>query len=295
MSSPQQPTYIIPQPTGPNWKTPVLVGALVLLGASNIYQYVQLDHVRTETAGDVKKMADTLNAQVEQMRIDSSAEVKQSRQKELELQTRLADSRRAAENAVGQAKADAQRQVESLQAKVAAEEAVQQKAIADAKQSADTANTQVAAVSTDVGTVKTDLGNTKSQLESTIANLKRAQGDLDSHSSLIATNAGELKALRELGERNYAEFTITKNKQFTKVADIMVELKKADPKKHKFTISITADDATVEKKDRNINEPIQFYTKKARQPYEIVVNDVRKDTIVGYLATPKVTKDRGGA
>lgn len=112
MSSPQQPTYIIPQPTGPNWKTPVLVGALVLLGASNIYQYVQLDHVRTETAGDVKKMADTLAAQVEQMRIDSSAEVKQSRLKEEELQARLADSRRAAENAVGQAKLDAQRQVE---------------------------------------------------------------------------------------------------------------------------------------------------------------------------------------
>ena len=295
MSSPQQPTYIIPPPSGPNWKTPVLVGALVLLGASNIYQYVQLDHVKTQTSGDVKKMADTLNAQVEQMRIESSAEVKQSRQKEAELQTRLADERRAAHDAVGQAKLDAQRQVESLQSKVNAEREIQQKAIADVKQSADTANTQVAAVTTDVGAVKTDLGNTKSQLDSTIANLKHAQGDLDSHSSLIATNSTELKALRELGERNYAEFTITKGKQFTRVADIMVELKRADPKRHKFTIAITADDATVDKKDRNINEPIQFYTKKARQPYEIVVNDVRKDTIVGYLATPKVTKDRGGA
>jgi phage shock protein A len=295
MSIPQQPTYIIPQPTGPNWKTPVLVGALVLLGASNIYQYVQLDHVRTETAGDVKKMTDTLNAQVEQMRIDSSMEVKQSRRKEDELQARLAEERRAAESAVGQAKLDAQRQVESLQEKVAQEEAVQQKAIADAKQSADTANSQVAAVSTDVGAVKSDLGNTKSQLETTIAGLKRAQGDLDSHSSLIATNSTELKALRELGERNYSEFTITKSKQFTRVADIMVELKKADPKHHRFTIAITADDATVDKKDRNINEPIQFYTKKARQPYEIVVNQVDKDKIVGYLATPKVTKDRGGA
>jgi phage shock protein A len=251
--------------------------------------------MHTETQGDLKKISDSVAAQVEQMRVDSSAEVKQSRQKEEELQAKLADSRRAAENAVGQAKLDAQRQVESLQTKVAAEEAVQQKAIADAKQSADTANTQVAAVSTDVGTVKTDLGNTKSQLETTIASLKRAQGDLDSHSSLIATNSTELKALRELGERNYAEFTINKNKQFTRVADIMVELKKADPKHHKFTIAITADDATVEKKDRNINEPIQFYTKKARQPYEIVVNDVKKDEIVGYLATPKVTKDRGGA
>ncbi len=295
MGSPQQPTYIIPQPSGPNWKTPVLVGALVLLAASNIYQYVQLSNLRTETAGQLKKVTDALTSQVDQMRVDSSEAVRQSREKEAELQTRLADERIAAQNAVGQAKLDAQRQVDSLQSKVAQEEEVQQKAISEAKQSADTANTQVAAVSSDVGNVKTDLGNTKSQLENTIANLKHAQGDLDSHASLIATNSTELKALRELGERNYAEFTITKGKQATRVADITVELKKADPKRHKFTIAITADDATVEKKDRNINEPIQFYTKKARQPYEIVVNEVRKDTIVGYLATPKVTKDRGGA
>ncbi len=295
MSSPQQPTYIIPQPTGPNWKTPVLVGALVLLGASNIYQYVQLDHVRTESSSNMKKMNDTLNATVERLRIDSNEEVQRSRHSVEALQSRLAEQRRSAEMAVGQAKIDAQRRVESLQAKVNQEQAAQQKAIADVKQTADTASTQLATVSTDVGTVKTDLGNTKSQLENTIANLKHAQGDLDSHSSLIATNSKELTALRELGERNYAEFTITKGKQFTRVADISLELKKADAKRHKFTIAITADDQTVEKKDRNINEPIQFYTKKARQPYEIVVNTVDKDKIVGYLATPKLTATRGGA
>jgi phage shock protein A len=294
MSSPQQPTYIIPQPTGPNWKTPALVGALILLAASNIYQYVQLDHTRTETASDVKRMNDTLNATVEKMQIDSNEQVQKSQRSLADLQARLAEQRRAAEQAVGQAKIDAQRRVDSLQDKVAQEQAAQQKAIADVKQSADTANTQVAAVTTDVGTVKTDLGNTKSQLENTIANLKHAQGDLDSHSSLIATNSKELSALRELGERNYAEFTITKDKKFTRVADIMVELKKADPKHNKFTIAITADDATVEKKDKNINEPIQFYTKKARQPYELVVNTVEKNKIVGYLATPKATRDRGG-
>jgi hypothetical protein len=72
-------------------------------------------------------------------------------------------------------------------------------------------------------------------------------------------------------------------------------LRKADPKHNKFTITITADDKTVEKKDRNINEPIQFYTAKAKQPDEIVVNQVRKDTIVGYLATPKVQATRGGS
>jgi predicted RNA-binding Zn ribbon-like protein len=132
-------------------------------------------------------------------------------------------------------------------------------------------------------------------LEDTIANLKRATGELDNHESLIATNGKELKALRELGERNYTEFTISKAKKATRVADVMVELRKADPKHNKFTIQITANDKTVEKKDRNINEPIQFYTGKAGQPDEIVVNEVRKDAIVGYLATPKVQTPRPGS
>jgi len=78
------------------------------------------------------------------------------------------------------------------------------------------------------------------------------------------------------------------------VADVSIELKKSDPKHNRFTIEITADDVTVEKKDRTVNEPIQFLTKKARQPYELVVNSVKKDAISGYLATPKVMTGRGG-
>jgi hypothetical protein len=295
MGSPQQPTYIIPPPSGPNWKTPLLIGALVLLAVSSIFQFMQLDKVRSETKADMVKLTQDVNSAIERMKVDSNEEVQSSRRSVEALQARLAEQRRQAEASVGQAKIDAQRRVELLQQKVAAEEAQQQQAISQVKATADTATTQLASVTTDVGTVKTDVATTKSQLEQTISTLKRATGELDSHSSLIATNATELKALRELGERNYSEFTVNKSKQFTRVADISIELKKADPKKNRFTIEITADDKTVEKKDRTVNEPIQFYTSKARQPYEIVVNSVSKDKIAGYLATPKVMTGRGGA
>ncbi len=295
MGSPQQPTYIIPPPSGPNWKTPLLIGALVLLGVSSIFQFVQLERIRTDTKADMTKLTSDMNGAIERMRIDSNEEVQRSRKSVDDLQSRLAEQRHAAEAAVGQAKIDAQKRVESLQARVAQEQAAQAAAISTVKQTADTATTQLASVSTDVGNVKTDVQSTKTQLEQTIANLKRATGELDSHASLIATNGKELQALRDLGERNYSEFTITKSKKATRVADIMVELKKADPKHNKFTIAITADDKTVEKKDRNLNEPIQFYTAKARQPDEIVVNQVAKDKIVGYLASPKVQTGRGGS
>jgi chromosome segregation ATPase len=287
-TTPQQPTYVIPGPAGPNWKTPLLIGALLLLLGSNIYLFVQLDRMRTDNRAQIANLNNQFTSAIEKMKLDSSEAVRQSTQRVQSLQSELARSRRAAEQAVGQAKIDAQRRVESLQAKVTEEQAAQQQAIAAVKQTADTTTTKLDSVNTDVQ-------NTKSQLEQTVANLKHATGELDSHSSLIATNAKELQALRELGERNYSEFTITKSKAPTRVSDVMVQLKKVDVKRNRFTITITADDKTVEKKDRTLNEPIQFYTAKARQPDEIVVNQVRKDTIVGYLATPKVQSGRAGS
>lgn len=294
-SAPQPPTYIIPSPAAANWKTPLLIGVLVLLAASNIFLYVQLEHARTDSRNDMAKLSQEMNNSLEKMRLDSSEAVQRSGRRVEALQTQLAASRRAAQQEVGQAKVDAQRRVASLQAKVAEEQAAQQLAITAVKQTADTATTQLASVSTDVGTVKTDVANTKSQLDQTISTLKRATGELDSHSSLIATNGKELQALRELGERNYLEFTILKAKTPTKLGGVMLELKKADQKRNRFTIAITVDDKTVEKKDRTLNEPIQFYTSKARQPDEIVVNQVSKDKIVGYLATPKVQATRTGS
>jgi chromosome segregation ATPase len=293
-NAPQQPTYIIPPPSTPNWRTPLLIGVMVLLAASNIYLFTQVERVKTDSKNEMAKLSADLNGAIEKMRIDSSADVQRSRRTIEGLQSALTEQRRAANRAVGQAKIDAQKRVEALQTQVATEEAQQQQAITAVKQTADTATTKLADVSTDVGTVKTDVQSTKSQLEQTIANLKRVTGDVDNHASLIATNGKELDALKMLGERNYSEFTITKSKQPTRVADISVQLKKVDVKRNKFTIAITVDDKLVEKKDRTINEPIQFYTAKARQPDEIVVNQVRKDTIVGYLAIPKVQTPRSG-
>jgi chromosome segregation ATPase len=290
----QQPTYIIPPPSSPNWRMPLLIGVMVLLAASNIYLFTQVERVKTDNKNEMAKLSADLTGAIEKMRIDSSAAVQHSRQTIDTLQSQLREQRRAAERAVGQAKVDAQKRVEMLQNQVATEQAQQQQAINAVKQTADTATTKLADVSTDVGTVKTDVQNTKSQLEQTVASLKRVTGDVDNHASLIATNAKELDALKTLGERNYSEFTITKSKQPTRVADISVQLKKVDVKRNKFTIAITVDDKLVEKKDRTINEPIQFYTSKARQPDEIVVNQVRKDTIVGYLAVPKVQTPRSG-
>ena len=68
-----------------------------------------------------------------------------------------------------------------------------------------------------------------------------------------------------------------------------LELKKADSKKSRFTLVILSDDKQYEKKDRNLNEPLQFYSGKEPQLFEIVVNTVggKNNQITGYLTTPK--------
>src|SRR5207247_3125390 len=129
---------------------------------------------------------------------------------------------------------------------------------------ASTANTKIADVATDVGGVKSNLSQTQAELQKTISDLKTARGDMGVQSGLIATNANELQALKRLGERNYIEFKLGKTKDRQRVGDVTLLLKKTDPKKNKYTVEVMADDKLTEKKDKNINEPIQFYTGKAR-------------------------------
>jgi len=292
MNPTQPPTYIIPPPASPNWKMPALVGVLLLLAGSNVYLYMQLEHVRTDTKNDMAKLGTDLGQSITQLRLDNNAQLQASRRNTEDLQQKLDRQRLIAQREVGAAKDDAEKKVQDLEQRVAAEQNKQAQLIGQVKQTAETTSSKLTDVSTDVGTVKTDLSNTKSELETTISNLKRVNGDLDSHASLIATNGKELAALRALGERNYVEFTLPKAKHAQRVGDISLLLKKVDLKKNRFTVEVTADDQVTEKKDRTLNEPIQFYTSKAKQPYEIVVNKVSKDTIVGYLATPKVQNGR---
>ncbi len=148
-------------------------------------------------------------------------------------------------------------------------------------------STQVSDVRTDVGGVKTDVAKAKSDLANAVNQLTSMQGDVSGHTSLIARNRDELEILKHKGDRNFYEFSLNKGDR-KPVSTVSVELKKADHKKSRFTLVIYSDDLKVEKKDRNINEPLQFYTGRERLLYEIVVNSIsEKNQVAGYISTPK--------
>ncbi len=147
-----------------------------------------------------------------------------------------------------------------------------------------TSDTKIGAVSSEVASTKSALEAARKDLES---RLERTVGDLGVQSGLIARNHEELEELKRLGERNIFEFDLRKSKQFQRIGPIQLRLNKADLKKYKYTMTVHADDKNIEKKDKTVNEPVQFYVRGARAPYEIVVFDVQKDRAVGYLTTPK--------
>jgi len=155
------------------------------------------------------------------------------------------------------------------------------------KQQISAVSGEVAGVKTEVGGVKTDVASARSDLEATKAKLERAIGDLGVQSGLIARTRGDLDTLKHSGDRNYFEFTLVKNKEFTPVSTVSLQLKKADRKHGRFTLNVRSDDRVIEKKNRNVDEPIQFYTGREHYLYEIVVWTVEKNKISGYLSTPK--------
>ncbi len=146
---------------------------------------------------------------------------------------------------------------------------------------------QVGALTEDVSAAKTQLESTRKLVDDTRSDLGMARSQFG---TLIARNHDDIEQLRKMGERDYFEFTLPRNKQET-VAGVGLVLKKANVKRHRFNVNLLADDMVIEKKDRTVNEPIFFATGNSKQFYELVVNQVQPDQIKGYISTPKGTHE----
>jgi chromosome segregation ATPase len=303
----------MPDETGASPRLNVLgliaVGGLVILTIAHFRALNTLHDVQAKLAAiqaDQAKVRDALNAEVAgemaKMR-EAAAADEAARQKALEsMRTEVAKAQRQVHGVASRVKQDALKSVADLATRVSANEQQLQQSqqsaaqiateVSGVKQAQSSTQSNVAAVTTDVREVRADVANTRTQLDRTVADLRRVTGDMGVLSGLIATNQKEIDALRQLGDRNYTQFTLKKGKEPVQVAGVSVLLKKADPGRNRYTVELRADDAKIEKRDRTSNEPVQFYVGRNRQPHELVVNQVQKDQVVGYIATPKVVAAR---
>jgi multidrug efflux pump subunit AcrA (membrane-fusion protein) len=246
----------------------ILLFVAIIFVAATVYGYVT-------TQQHVDKITKDLS--------DSQAQVAELKNR---MQTAEASEETLAHQ-LGITKKDLAQRAAQLQAEQRSAEARLEQAQKASQEQIGQVSGEVAGVKTDVGGVKTDVASTKADLDATKAKLQSAVGDLGVQSGLIANTREDLEALKHKGDRNYYEFTLMKGAKPQPVATVSLRLRKTDPKRGKFTLDVTSDDKTIEKKDRNIAEPIQFYSGRNHLLFELVVWTVEKNKATGYLSTPK--------
>jgi hypothetical protein len=286
----------------PDFRIAIVVGVTLafMLAIGNLYW--QMEHMRTDMAtlrqaiiSEVTKIADTATRAANDSRRAPAAAAQPSRQVldslKQELTDELTSTKRQATAAALRAKSEAFNHADKLAVQIGEERQNQHKEVVgelgQIKKTEATTSAKIDDVSNDIVNIKNEVASNRYELQQTVGELKRVVGDLGVQSGYIATNGKELQALKLLGERNYFDFHIERTGKPQRVGDVSIILRKTDPKHNKYTLEVLAGDKKTEKREKGINEPVQFYMSKARLPFEIVVNEVQKDYIIGYMSTPK--------
>ncbi|MGA2717197.1 MAG: hypothetical protein ABSG41_29305 [Bryobacteraceae bacterium] len=155
---------------------------------------------------------------------------------------------------------------------------------------ADETSMRLNGISSEVGGVKDTLESIRADATQNIADLDQTRGDLSVLKNGIARNSKQIQMLRKQNDKSIFEFSLTKSDGLQRVGDIQMKLTRANEKHNTFTVEILADDRLIEKRDKTINEPVEFFVaSKSSQPYDLVVNGVGKNSVRGYLAKPNET------
>jgi chromosome segregation ATPase len=267
MSEGDQPNIYHPEPQSNIGKWILIALAIAYVGASAFFIYdlhSKLGKVTQDQSASQKQIGD-LTKRIQSAEADSETLAHQLGMTKKELASRAGEL---------------QHQQQVAAARLAAQ-------VEEEKKDVNAVAGEVGSVKTDVGGVKADVAVTKASLETTMAQLQHTIGDLGVQSGLIANTRGDLEALKHKGDRQYYEFSLLKGAKPQAFSTVALQLKKTDPKRGKYTLNVTADDKTIEKKDRNQSEPVQFYTGRDHMLYELVAWSVDKNKITGYLSTPK--------
>lgn len=132
------------------------------------------------------------------------------------------------------------------------------------------------------------LDSTRDELNGSLASTK------DELNGSIGRTHDDVVALQKRGERNYYEFQLSKSKEFKRIGPLSVSLRKVNTKRKSYDLALFVDDNQMQKKSINLFEPIWINLDDRPQPVQLVVNQIGKDQIQGYISEPKYRKSELG-
>src|SRR5262249_3372824 len=150
--------------------------------------------------------------------------------------------------------------------------------------------------------VESQLANHQSQLADQRERIAQTQEDVrrtgdqldgrinstrDELSRSITTTRDDVVLLQKRGEPSIYNFDLAKSKQFQRVVPLSLSLRKADTKHRSYDLSIMVDDKPVEKQHVNLSEPVWISLADLPQPIELIVNQIDKNRVRGYISAPR--------
>jgi peptidoglycan hydrolase CwlO-like protein len=257
----------------PRWIIAIIIVLAFVITALGFTQYrmnQELAAFRQETSSNLQTLAETntnLESEVTDLQGDMQATTEKLGLTEKQLGQARATARRLRE--------EQQKATEQLNAQLAEQQS------------------QLAEVSGEVTEVQNEVAQTQGTLSETRSRLEGVVGDLGVQSGLIARNREELEELRRRGERDYFEFDLARSREYNRVGAVSVRVNKVDVKRNKYTVTLLVNDKVIEKKEKTLLEPVQFYLPDSRHLLELVVFEMQKNRIGGYLSAPKELAMRG--
>jgi hypothetical protein len=125
--------------------------------------------------------------------------------------------------------------------------------------------------------------------EATADRLGIVVGELDSQRDAIQHERTRLDELAgRLAQNNQNQpFTLEKGSERQPVGPVYLRLQSTDPRNQRYSVRLWVDDQTVELKDRALHEAIQFNASGGKLSFELIVSQIGKDSVVGWLVLPE--------
>lgn len=130
---------------------------------------------------------------------------------------------------------------------------------------------------------------TSNRLADVAGELASQQKDLGAQRGQIIQNQAELNRFLTQTEHTPLTFELTRGSSPQQVGPVRLALRSSSQKSQRYTICVYIQASCIETKDRVLFEVVQLAVSRDTAPLELIVTNVLKNGVAGYLEVPKAT------
>jgi hypothetical protein len=92
---------------------------------------------------------------------------------------------------------------------------------------------------------------------------------------------------RTADTRRFLQFSLTRSNRFRRLGPVGVQVQKIDSKRGYYDVALLVKGHRLNRRHVKVNEPVLITVNNSEPPSELLVNDIGKDRISGYVSAPR--------